>query len=288
MDRGEADPRLPPGGPLNIGAVGAPLHDRLALVDLGKDRFRGAAEPGRRHVFGGLVVAQALAAACRTVGVGQHVHSLHANFVRTGRFDEPIDHHVERTRDGSSFSTRRVVVRQRSVDPVLVLTASFHVDEDGDDYQPPVDLSGLPSPDDLGPGRYDGDVVDCRDVPPVGGPPHERRMWFRVRGVLGDDPLDHVLALAYASDNGPTRAAREPQADRPDRSSRQSLSLDHAVWFLRPARADRWLLSTLRPMSTGRSRGLVHGTVHTADGVLVAAVTQEALQRLGPPEGQPR
>lgn len=266
----------------------APLHDRLALDELGGDRFRGAPEPGRRHVFGGLVVAQALAAACRTVGVDQHVHSLHATFVRTGRFDEPLDHHVERTRDGASFATRRVVVRQPSADPVLVLTASFHGDEDGDDYQPPVELTGLPRPEDLPPGRYDGDVVDCRDVPPAGGPPHERHMWFRVRGDLGDDPLAHVLALAYASDNGPTRAAREPQAHLLDRASRQSLSLDHAVWFLRPARADRWLLSTLRPVSTGRSRGLVHGTVHTADGVLVAAVTQEALQRLGPPDDQAR
>ena len=268
--------------------MGAPLHERLALAALDGDRFEGAPEPGRRHVFGGLVVAQALAAACRTVGDHRHVHSLHASFVRTGRFDEPLVHHVERTRDGASFATRRVVVRQPSADPVLVLTASFHDDEDGDEYQPPVDLAGLPRPEDLPPGRYDGDVVDCRDVPPVGGPPYERRMWFRVRGDLGDAPLIHVLALAYASDNGPTRAAREPQAHLPDRASQQSLSLDHAVWFLRPARADRWLLSTLRAVSTGRSRGLVHGTVHTADGVLVAALTQEALQRLGPTGDQPR
>ncbi len=260
----------------------SPLEERLALEPAPgeTDRFLGWPAPGQRHVYGGLIVAQALRAACLTVADHLAPHSLHASFLRAGREGQPLRHDVERTRDGSSFATRRVVVHQEAPDPVLVLTAGFHAAEPGEQYQPAVDLSGITRPEELGPGRYDGEVFDCRDVPPAGGPPHVRQMWLRARGDVPADPLWHLLGLAYASDHGPTRSAREPHADHPGVETRMSVSLDHAVWFLRPARVDGWLLSTLTPVSTGAARGLTQGTIHTPEGVLVAAVSQEVLLRL--------
>lgn len=263
----------------------SPLIDRVEVLPEasagdGPDRFVGWPAPGQRHVYGGLIVAQALRAACLTVAEGLLPHSLHASFLRAGREGRPLRSSVERTRDGASFATRRVVVQQDDAGPVLVLTAGFHAEETGESYQPAVDLSTVPSPEGLPPGRYDGEVFDCRDVPPVGGPPHVRQMWFRVRGSVPGDPLWHVLGVAYASDHGPTRSAREPHAGHPGVETRMSVSLDHSVWFLRPARVDQWLLSSLTPLSTGSARGLTQGTIHTADGVLVAAVTQEVLLRL--------
>jgi acyl-CoA thioesterase-2 len=287
--------------------VSAPIVEQLALSRLGEGRvedpperpaggpaaaggelpvaarFEGRTPNPEGHVFGGLVVGQALRAAQATVDDVERVpHSLHASFLRSGRAAEPIRYTVERTRDGGAFSTRRVVAWQQG-EPILVLTAGFHPGEPGMEYQVPASLEGVPGPDELGAGRYDGPAFDCRDVPVGDGPAsprHARRMWFRARGRVPDDPDLHRWALAYASDHGPTRAVREPHADHPGVEQRHSVSLDHSVWFHRWARVDEWLFSELWPMSTGASRGLCVGTIHTAGGVLVATVAQEALLRL--------
>lgn len=257
----------------------SPLQDRLAVRPAGPiDLYAGAPGPGGR-VFGGLIVAQALHAAQHSAPAGHEAHSVHASFLRSGDADQAVHYRVERTRDGASFSTRRVVATQADR-PLLVLTVGLQRPEPGEDYQPALDPAGLPAPESLATGRYDDDVFDCRDIPPAGGPPHARLMWGRVRA---DGPLDAGwarLALAYHSDHGPTRAAREPHADHPGVPNRMSVSLDHSIWFLRPGPLDGWVLSTFTPVSTGAGRGLVHGTIHDAAGRLLAAVAQEVVLRL--------
>lgn len=261
----------------------SPLERCLALHDLGGDRWQGGTATTSGHVFGGLVVAQSLRAAHRSVGGPQVPHSLHASFLRAARAALPLVHEVERTRDGASFATRRVVVRQPGMDePVLLLTASFHAPEVGREYGLPRPV-GVPGPEGLGPGRYDGEVFDCRDVPvgPAGGSaPHARRMWARARGELPDDPALHLYGLAFTSDHGPTRSVRQPHADHPGVERRMSVSLDHSIWFHRPARVDEWVLYELVPQSTGAARGLTVGQLWSASGAHVATTAQEALLRL--------
>lgn len=232
------------------------------------------------HVFGGLLIGQALRAAALTVEHGQPARSVHASFLVAGTGGEPLQLEVERTRDGASFATRRVVVRQAR-GTVLVLTADFHREESGVEYEPEVS-PGVPGPDGLGPGRYDNPHVESRDVPVVdlpGAPAHVRHAWFRVTEPLGEDPALHQHALAYLSDHGPTRSARQPHAHLADDARRQSVSLDHSVWFHRPCDVNGWLLSELVPMATARGRGLAVGSLRTLDGVLVATVAQEVLLR---------
>ena len=253
------------------------VAERLELDVIGADVFENREPTDERHVFGGWLVGQALRAAALTVDDGdRHPCSLHASFVVGGRGGEQVTYDVERTRDGASFSTRRVVARQTR-GPVLVLTADFHADEPGVEYEAP--LPDVGSPDGLAPGRYDNPMFESRDVPPTGAPPHARAAWFRARDPLPDDDGLHLQALAMLTDFGPTRAAREPHAHLSDDAQRQSVSLDHSVWFHRPARVDRWLRSELVPVSTGRGRGLAMGAVRGADGVLLASFAQEVLLR---------
>jgi acyl-CoA thioesterase-2 len=256
------------------------LTGRLALAPGGNDRFVSVEPASGPPVFGGLLIGQALRAAALTVDGVLPARSLHASFLVSGTAGEPLHHEVERTRDGASFSTRRVVVRQgRGI--VLVLTADFHREEDGVEYERPA-VQGIPGPEGLARGRYDNPVVESRDVPVGEGPTtpeHARRAWFRVVEPLADDPALHQHALAYVSDHGPTRAAREPHAHLADDARRQSVSLDHSVWFHRPADPNRWILSELVPVATARGRGLAIGTLRTEEGVLVATVAQEVLLR---------
>jgi acyl-CoA thioesterase II len=258
----------------------ATMVERLALDAAGDDTFRSAYATEERHVFGGLLLAQALRAAQLTVD-GRTAHSLHASFVTAGLGVEHVRYAVERTRDGASFGTRRVVARQ-SRGVVLVLTADFHRDEPGREYAE-AGVAGVPGPDGLPAGRYTSRWFESRDVPvdadSAGGPAHARRAWFRPTAPLPDDALLHQHALAYLSDHGPTRAAREPHATLADDAARQSVSLDHAVWFHRPVDVNGWLLSELHPVATGRGRGLAVGSIRTATGDLVATVAQEVLLR---------
>lgn len=256
------------------------MTERLALDDLGRDEFASRQPPEAHHVFGGLLIGQAVRAAQRTVDGDRPVHSLHASFLTAGTGGEALRYRVERTRDGTSFSTRRVVVEQTG-GPVLVMTADFHADEPGVEYEAP-HTEGVPGPEGLPLGRYDSPWFEARDLPVEGVQgrlPHTTRSWYRVRVPVPDDPLLHRQCLAYMSDHGPTRAARQPHAHLGSDAARQSVSLDHSVWFHRPPDVNGWLLTELVPMATGRGRGLALGTIRTADGELLATVAQEVLLR---------
>jgi acyl-CoA thioesterase II len=163
----------------------------------------------------------------------------------------------------------------------IVVTARFQVAEDGPEYQPPADPVGT-SPELLPVGRYDSPWFESRDVPAddPGHPPHARAAWYRSRSVLPEDPALQQQALTFLTDHGPTRAVRQPHVDDYDTERRISVSLDHAVWFHRPARVEEWLLYQLVAASTSGSRGLAIGTVRTAGGELVATVAQEAMLRM--------
>lgn len=256
------------------------MVDRLALVGEAGDVFVSASPTDARHVFGGLLIGQALRAAQLTVDASRPAHSLHASFVVAGTGGEPVRYEVERTRDGGSFGTRRVVARQRR-GVVLVMTADFHDAEPGLEYELPA-ATNVPGPEGLTSGRYKSPWFDARDVPVDPDKPttaHARRAWFRPTVLVPDDPLLHLQALAYVSDHGPTRAARQPHADLEDDANRMSVSLDHSVWFHRPVDVNQWLLSELMPVATGRGRGLSVGTIRAQDGSLVATVAQEVLLR---------
>jgi acyl-CoA thioesterase-2 len=255
------------------------MTSRLALDEVATDTFETTETPAPGHVFGGLLIGQAVRAAQLTVDDDKAVHSLHLSFAVAGTGGEPIRYEVERTRDGASFATRRVLARQ-SKGVVAVLMADFHRDEPGVEFERPP-TPGVPGADGLPAGRYDNPYIESRDVPPLADDPvpFARRAWFRPTAPVPDDPLLHLQVLAYLSDHGPTRAAREPHAHLADDARRMSVSLDHSVWFHRPVDVNQWLLSELVPVATGRGRGLALGTLRTADGTLVATVAQEVLLR---------
>ncbi len=256
------------------------MLERLALDPVADDVFVSRRPTDRGHVYGGLLIGQAARAAQATVDDGRPIHALHASFVLAGTGGEPVRYEVERTRDGTSFATRRIVARQeRGV--VLVMTAHFHRDEAGPEYETPP-TPGVPGPENLPRGRYDSPWFEARDVPvdAVGGRlPHGRRSWYRPTSEVPADPLLHLQCLAYLSDHGPTRAAREPHSALDDDAQRMSVSLDHSVWFHRPADVNGWLLSELVPVATGRGRGLSLGTIRDVSGQLLATVAQEVLLR---------
>ncbi len=263
------------------------MADRLRLYPVATDAYRRPGHPTERHLFGGLLLGQSLRAAADTVEPRRPAHSIHGHFLAAGDGRQEVVYEVERTRDGSSFSSRRVTARQ-GTSVLFVATASFHVPEPGAGYempQPPLS----PDPETLPLGRYDSPWFESRDVPAQGGeadrpggPPHSRRAWFRARAPLPDDAALHAQSIVYLTDHGATRAVRQPHADHPRIEDRMSVTLNHAVWLHAPARPDEWLLSEFHPVATGSGRGLAAGTIWTRDGRLVATVTQEALLRLPP------
>jgi acyl-CoA thioesterase-2 len=267
----------------------------FSLEPIGEDAYR-AHNPQRgpwTRVFGGQVAAQAVRAAQLTVPDDRAIHSLHAYFLRPGRVGEPIDLHVERPRDGRSFTTRYVAaVQQQEV--IFDAIVSFHVREDGPEFQVPI-APDAPSPEESPepemPPEFRGRMrsmmpFDMRELgaqPPEAGPYRStRRVWFRTSGRLPDDPAIHACVLAFASDMGVVMAARSPVAgeDTWETFTRfMTASLDHAVWFHRPVRADEWVLMDLRAISNSGARGLAMGTMHTREGVLAVSIAQEALIR---------
>lgn len=267
------------------------LVELLDLDDEGDDAF-ASPNPDRGYgdrVFGGQVAAQALTAALRTVDDAERrPHSLHAYFLRPGRPGEPLRFEVDRIRDGRSFTTRRVVVWQE--EPIFNASISFHVPEKGADYQQPISLD-VPAPEDA-PLDLGFIPEEARDQIPMefreigasepdehGWYPSTRRVWIRIRRRLPDDPDLHVSMLAFLSDMGAVMGARAPLPEQPlDRL--MGASLDHALWFHRPIRADEWFLFDLRAVSNGNARGLTVGTMHAADGTLGVSVAQEALLRI--------
>jgi acyl-CoA thioesterase-2 len=280
---------------------GQAVLDRLVrLLDLEQlevNLFRGVSPPeSPTRVFGGQVAGQALVAAVRTVPDDRGVHSLHAYFIRPGDPRVPIVYETERVRDGRSFTTRRVLAIQHG-EAIFALSASFQVAEEGLEHSEPApsDVPGPTSLPTIGERIVRGDAagqfartprpIDMRFVDEPawstarnGGSDAPVRVWMRADGSLPDDPLLHVCLLTYASDMtllGSVVARHDVPHER-----LQMASLDHAMWFHRPFRADEWLLYSCYSPSASGSRGLATGRFTTEDGRLVATTVQEGLVRL--------
>jgi len=257
--------------------------------------FRGVSpDEQRQRVFGGQVAGQALVAASRTVERGS-VHSLHAYFLRPGDPMVPILYQVDRIRDGRSFTTRRVVAIQHGR-AIFNLAASFHVEEDGFEYHMP--MPEVPEPDDLpdattqwselievfGEFMPRDRAIDIRYVDGLpfrrkGKSSNEMRVWMRADGVLPADPVLHTCLLTYASDMTLLDASLLPHGTSALDDEIVMASLDHAMWFHRPFRADEWLLYDQGTPTTSGGRGLAYGFIYTSDGALAVTVVQEGLIR---------
>ncbi len=271
----------------------------LDLEELELNLFRGRTpKEDRLRVFGGQVAGQALVAAGRTVADGV-VHSLHAYFLRPGDPSIPILYQVDRLRDGRSFTTRRVVAIQRG-DAIFNLSASFQRPEDGLEHQLPMpeapDPESLPSfkerteryltsaPPELRRWLMRDRPIDVRHVNAVDYLHPEKRaprqlVWIRADGNLPDSPLLHQCVVAYASDMTLMDTATLPHAVSWLDSRFQMASLDHAMWFHRPFRADEWLLYAQESPRASGGRGFTTGSLFRRDGTLVVSVAQEGLIR---------
>lgn len=278
------------------------LQDLIELLDLEPievNIFRGVQpDEDRQRVFGGQVAGQALVAAARTVEEpGRHVHSLHAYFLRPGDPSVPILYEVDRLRDGRSFTTRAVVAIQHGR-PIFNLQASFHDHEPGLDYHMPAPL-GVPAPDTLPDFRtrmephrqrlgdwYDRPrPIDTRFVPPDPASDPDatadgQTVWMRADGHLPDDPVLHACIITYASDMTLLDTSLRPFGMSSFKDNLMMASLDHAMWFHRPFRADDWMLYHQRALSTSSARGLSGGSIYDAEGQLVVSVVQEGLIRV--------
>jgi len=259
------------------------LRDLAAVVSVtpaGADRFT-CEEPdwfGER-IFGGVIVAQALNAALQTVDGGMRPHSLHGYFLRAARPGGGVELEVDRLRDGRSFSTRHVTMRQ---DDRLVFwaTSSFHADEQGDEYQLAMGPD-VPSPDDAEPSEWDEGPFESREAGPTPPEPDgtrrsTRRVWFRGPAGIGDDPAIHVSLAAFLSDMTGT-SFRPLSLD--EWGKHTDASLDHAVWFHRPFRVDDWLFFDLHALVNTAGRSIVRGAMYTREGKLCLSIAQELLIR---------
>ncbi|MGW7021782.1 acyl-CoA thioesterase [Streptomyces decoyicus] len=282
----------------------------LALERIEQDIFRGQSRPSVvPRVFGGQVAAQALVAAGRTVPADRPPHSLHAYFLRPGDPGAPIVYTVDRIRDGRSFTTRRVVAVQHG-QPIFHLSASFQVTEDGLEHQEPMppapDPLELPTAAEMLPRYADRFVdpgvaerllesraaIDLRyvDAPPFGTVGEVRdprsQVWFRTQGKLADDgeiprPLLDICLVTYVSDMTLLDSillahGRGGWAV----GDVVGASLDHAMWFHRPPRADEWLLYDQESPTAQGGRGLGKGRIFTAEGQLAVSVIQEGVIRV--------
>jgi acyl-CoA thioesterase-2 len=286
---------------LEIPGGGQPVLDRLvALLDLEKieeNIFRGvspAHSPVR--VFGGQVAGQALVAAGRTVPAERRVHSLHAYFIRGGDPSVPIIYEVDRIRDGRSFTTRRVIAIQHGK-AIFSLSASFQKDEPGIEHAEAMP-EGVPAPETLPTlvERAEGYAIgahsrprpiDVRYVnePPwvtrdTGERPARNQVWMRADGKLPDQQLLHVCVLTYASDMTLLDSVLARHGVYWDTDKVLGASLDHALWFHRPFRADEWFLYDSASPTASGARGLATGRFFGADGTLIATVVQEGLLRV--------
>jgi acyl-CoA thioesterase-2 len=239
-------------------------------------------------LYGGQIVAQGLRAGAATVDDEFRVHSLHAYFIRRGDAAEPIRFEVDRTRNGRSFATRQVTARQ-SVGAILTMSLSFQVAEAGHDVQI-ARLPDVPPPDAVEEGSW-STMFHRRFATPRGGEEGRGAAWLRMVEPVGDDPVLQACALAYLSDDIPTDAviALHPERPGPDPAdaygSFMSASLDHAIWFHRPSRAEDWHIHDFASLAYLSSRGLAVGNVLDERGTHVATVAQEVLLRRTSVEG---
>lgn len=278
----------------------ADLLQVLQLERLEMNLFRGVSRDlGFPQVFGGQVLGQALAAASATIEPDRNVHSLHAYFLLPGDVAAPIIYEVDRSRDGGSFSSRRVVAIQHG-QPIFHMSASFQIEQQGLDHQ--LTMPEVPGPEAL------PDIhqlvakstsiptelkrwfavplpIEFRAVNPealMSAEPSEplTQFWFRAVDSLPDDRVLHRCVLAYASDFYLLRTSTQPHGIAFPSARLRLATIDHAMWFHRPLRADEWLLYSIDSPSASGSRGLSRGSIFSRDGQLVASVAQEGLVRV--------
>ncbi|WP_327066455.1 acyl-CoA thioesterase II [Kitasatospora sp. NBC_01250] len=282
--------------------MGTPVDQLVDLLDLEQielNIFRGRSpEESLQRTFGGQVAGQALVAAGRTVADDRPVHSLHAYFLRPGVPGVPIVYQVDRIRDGRSFTTRRVLGIQQGRS-IFALTADFHVPEPGGiEHQEAMPV--VPAPEEL-PSALEEVGQRLGELPPfisrrqpfdiryverlrwtqeeLAGVEPRSGVWLRTNGALPDNPLIHVCALTYASDMTLLDSVRAPVEPLWGRRNFDMASLDHAMWFHQPFRADEWLLYQQESPIAQGARGLARGQIFDRDGRLVVSVVQEGLFR---------
>jgi acyl-CoA thioesterase-2 len=283
------------------------IDDLLRLLELEPlevNLFRGQSQDiGSPQVFGGQVLGQALRAASATVAAERMVHSLHAYFLRRGDCTAPIVYNVDRSRDGKSFSSRRVVAIQHG-EQIFNMAASFQAEEAGFDHQ--IRMPEVPPPEDLpdaiaplralvakmpqklpervrrfmeSPRPFEFRAVqELHYLQPRKAPPM-RQVWFRAVGRLPDEQMLHRCLLAYVSDFFLLDTSTLPHGTTFLSPKLIMASIDHAVWFHRPLRVDEWLLCALDSPSASGARGFARASVFAADGRLVASTAQEGLVR---------
>lgn len=274
-----------------------PLLNILDIEQLDHNLFRSRQhqENHRRHLFGGQVLGQALMAAARTVE-GRRPHSMHAYFLRAGTSELPVIYDVEPVRDGGSFSTRRVVARQKGR-PIFNMSCSFHIQESGFEHQAALDpmppdpdhmahtgfIKGQASDKDQSPDAH-AMYFDLRSATPdmyfsKDCLPPKSQFWMRSQAKLPDDPLIHCAALAYASDIGLMATSTLPHPTFIMSPELMPASIDHAMWFHADFRIDDWLLYSTDSPWAGGARGLNRGLIYNLQGGLVASTMQEGLIR---------
>lgn len=276
------------------------LIDCLSLEPIEVNLFRGQTpedEVNRDRIYGGQVIAQALMAAYRTVE-GRPCHSLQCYFIRPGDPKAPVLYQVERSRDGRSFTTRRVIAIQHG-EQIFNMAASFQVPEEGFEHQSPMPAAPKPLEAQTDAERFapykdqvpeqmrtwfDRDRAvefrsNDRDLPwaPKKRPPHQQA-WFRTAADIGDDPALNQAFLAYATDMSLLGTCMLPHGVNWIRGA-QTASLDHIIWFHRPSRAHAWHLYDQDSPSAHAARGFNRGAIYLEDGTLVASVAQEGLFR---------
>jgi acyl-CoA thioesterase-2 len=260
---------------------GREVSQLAALLDLevlDRDLFRGQNEAGagaRMSLYGGQVAAQALRAAGATVPPERLPHSLHGYFLRPGLVDRPVLLHVDRDRDGGSFSARHVRAVQDG-EVIFSMVASFHARQESATFDAvptraggdPATLASRPSPF----------LVEVREVTPTrvgdGHVRHSDLLWVRASSPLPDDPLVHACAVTYVSDLGSGFGQVEVSG-----LAAGGPSIDHSLWFHDSIRADEWMLLELWPLKASGSRGVYSGSLRSEDGRLGALLTQEMLLR---------
>jgi acyl-CoA thioesterase-2 len=281
------------------------LSDLLSVLELERleiNIFRGASrDVGSPQVFGGQVLGQALRAAYLTVEPDRISHSLHAYFLRRGDVNAPIVYFVDRSRDGHSFTSRRVTAIQHG-EQIFHMSTSFQIAQPGLEHQ--TTMPDVPAPETLPETSLDSvvrldalgekarlfvsfarpfefrfvaptNVPDQKDSPPV------QNYWIRMVHRMPDDDALHRCLLAYLSDFYLLNSVTLPHAQLFQGSGKKFIaSIDHAMWFHRPMRVDEWFLcSNLSPSASG-SRGFARGSIYRRDGSLAASTAQEGLIRL--------
>jgi acyl-CoA thioesterase-2 len=279
------------------------IADLIALLDLEMlevNLFRGESRDiGSPQVFGGQVLGQALNAASRTV-TGRMVHSLHAYFLRRGDFSAPIIYQVDRSRDGHSFSNRRVIAIQHG-EQIFNMTCSFQTEEVGLEHQ--VSMPDVPPPESLPdtsrvapellerlpervrrvlsiPRPFEFRAVGPVNARPAPGHAPSRQVWFRAVAAVPEDQTLQRCLFAYVSDFHLLETATLSHGISHLSGKAQVASIDHAMWFHRPLRVDEWLLHAVESPSASGGRGFARANVFARDGTLVASTAQEGLVRL--------